>query len=290
MLRFDGKVALVTGAGRGLGRSHALLLAERGAAVVVNDLGADLDGTSATATPASDVVAEIVATGGRAVANFDSVATAPEAIVAAAVEAFGRLDIIVNNAGFEQPKAFGRSTLDDIRRHLEVHFLGTAGVTLAAWPYLVVSGVGRVVNTTSATVYGMANLTGYGAAKAAIFGFTRSLAIDGADVGVKANCVAPGAGTRMAAASDTSDEVKAFMQEHMPPSLVSPVVAYLAHEECAVSGETLCAAGGKVSRMFLGETDGFADVELAVEIVQARLADALDPASFNVIERVVLPA
>jgi NAD(P)-dependent dehydrogenase (short-subunit alcohol dehydrogenase family) len=288
MLRFDGKVALITGAGRGLGRAHAMLLAGRGAAVLVNDLGADLDGTHTSAAPAHEVVAEITAAGGRAVANFDSVATSPEAIVAAAVDTFGRLDIVVNNAGFEQPVPFGKSTLDDIRRHLDVHFLGTAGVTLAAWPHLVASGSGRVVNTTSATVYGMANRTGYGAAKAAIFGFTRSLAIDGAEAGVKANCVAPGAGTRMADASDTPDEMKAYMRERMPPSLVSQVVAYLAHEQCAISGETLAAAGGKVSRMTLGETNGFTDISLTPETVRARLAEALDPSSFRVFEHVML--
>ena len=290
MLQFDGKLAIVTGGGRGLGRAHALLLAERGAAVVVNDLGAGLDGKKSAETPADEVVAEIQAAGGRAIANTDSVAVAPEAIVAAAVDAFGRVDIVVNNAGFELPRAFRESRLQDIRDHVEVHFFGTAGVTLAAWPHLIESGAGRVVNTTSATVYGMANRTGYGAAKAAIFGFTRSLAVEGAEVGIKVNNIAPGAGTRMSDGNENSDELKAYMRAQMPPALVSPVVAYLAHEECAITGETLAAGGGKVSRMTLGETAGFAEVPLTLEIVQKRIDEALDPSSFKVFNRVQLPA
>lgn len=288
MLRFDGKVALVTGAGRGLGRAYALLLAERGAAVVVNDLGADLSGSSSSSAPANGVVAEITAAGGRAVTNLDSVAAAPRAIVDAAVRAFGQLDIVVNNAGFDQSVPFGETSLADIRRHMDVHFFGTAGVTAAAWPELVRSGAGRVVSITSSNVYGLGGRTGYGAAKAAILGFTRSLAIDGAQHGIKANCVAPGAHTRMAEASDAPGAMKAIMKERMPPSLVAPVVAYLAHEDCVLSGETLVAAGGRVARMTLGETAGFTDVSLTPETVQVRLEEALDTATFEVRERVVL--
>jgi NAD(P)-dependent dehydrogenase (short-subunit alcohol dehydrogenase family) len=289
MLRLDGKAAIVTGAGRGLGRAHALLLAERGAAVLVNDLGAGLDGVPTDETPAAEVVAEIQSAGGRAAVNGDSVATDPEAIIAAALDAFGRIDVVVNNAGFERPKPFGECTVEDIRNHLDVHFIGTAGVTLAAWPHLIASGAGRIVNTTSATVYGLANRTHYGAAKAAILGFTRSLAIEGAEFGIKANAIAPGAATRMAEATDTSATVKAYMREHMPPSLVSPAVVYLAHEECAVSGETLVVAGGKVSRMMLGETAGITDAQLTPETVEKRLSEVLDTTSFELRTRVQLP-
>ena len=288
-MRFDDRVAVVTGAGRGLGRAHARLLAERGAAVVVNDVGSTVDGRGAERSPAQDVVDEITAAGGRAVASTASVTTEPEAIVAAAVEAFGRLDIVVNNAGIERPQEFGDTTMADFRDHFDVHLFGTVGVTRAAWPHLVASGAGRVVNTTSATVFGLANRTHYGAAKAAILGFTRSLAVDGERYGVKANCVAPGAGTRMSDANEIPEATKAFLREHMPPELVAPVVVYLAHVDCALTGETLMAAGGKVNRMVLAQNDGITDTALLPETVAEQLATILDGGPLQVVDRVQLP-
>lgn len=291
LMRFDGRVALVTGAGRGIGRAHAKLLAQRGAAVVVNDIGAELDGSGASSRPADDVVAEIETSGGRAVANYDSVASpeGPAAMIGAAIDHFGRLDVVINNAGFENPKPFGESQLDDIRSHFEVHFFGTAAVTMAAWPHLVASGAGRVVNTTSATVYGLANRTGYGAAKGAIFAFTRSLALDGAESGIKANCIAPGAGTRMADNSDTSEEVKAYMRQAMPPELVAPAALFLAHESCSLNGETLVVQGGRVARMALCENEGYVGDDLTVEAVRDNLTTILDAASAHILPRVILP-
>ncbi|HEY6533478.1 MAG TPA: SDR family NAD(P)-dependent oxidoreductase [Acidimicrobiales bacterium] len=287
-MRLDGRVAIVTGAGRGIGRAHAMLLAERGAAVVVNDSGVNLLGTEPSPEVANAVAAEIISAGGRAAASTASVADDPESVVATAVDAFGGVDVVVNNAGVNIRGPFGETTLDDFRHHISVHLYGAVGVTLAAWPHLVASGVGRVVNTTSSTIFGIANRTAYSAAKGAIFGFTRSLAVDGEPYGVKANCVAPAAGTRMSLASDMSEAILARMRDEMPPELVAPLVAYLAHEDCAVTGETLSVVAGKVTRIALGETAGFTDAHLTPEVVRDRIDEALDPSSLQVIDRVIV--
>ncbi|WP_216893517.1 SDR family NAD(P)-dependent oxidoreductase [Nocardia alni] len=279
MLSFDGRVAIVTGSGRGLGASHAKFLASRGAAVVVNDLGGSAQGTGADRTPAEQVVAEIVAAGGRAVANFDSVTDAPEGIVRTAIDAFGRLDILVNNAGINQVHAFDAGILPSIRKHMEVHFFGTAGVTAAAWPHLIESGSGRVVNTTSPTLIGFPEQTPYVSAKGAIFAFTRTLAFEAQEVGIKVNAIAPTAATRMSDEADLPDDFKQFMRDNLPTSLVSPVVAYLAHQECAVNGEVLQAQGGEVQRLVLGFNKGFTSKELTPELIQQHLDEILDPAT-----------
>ncbi|MBF6245720.1 SDR family NAD(P)-dependent oxidoreductase [Nocardia elegans] len=279
MLSFDGRVAIVTGSGRGLGASHAKFLASRGAAVVINDLGGSAQGSGADTTPAEEVVAEIVAAGGRAVANFDSVTENPEGIVQTAIDAFGRLDILVNNAGINRVHAFGPDILPSIRQHMEVHFFGTAGVTAAAWPHLIESGSGRVVNTTSPTLIGFPQQTPYVSAKGAIFAFTRTLAIEAEEVGIKVNAIAPTAATRMSDEADISEEFKQFMRDNLPTSLVSPVVAYLAHQDCAINGEVIQAQGGEVQRLVLGFNTGFTSKELTPELVQQHLDEILDPAT-----------
>ncbi|WP_063012007.1 SDR family NAD(P)-dependent oxidoreductase [Nocardia kruczakiae] len=279
MLSFDGRVAVVTGSGRGLGASHAKFLASRGAAVVINDLGGSAQGTGASSAPAEDVVAEIIAAGGRAVANFDSVTENPEGIVRAAIDAFGRLDILVNNAGINKVQSFGPDVLASIRQHMEVHFFGTAGVTAAAWPHLIESGSGRVVNTTSPTLIGFPQQTPYVSAKGAIFAFTRTLAFEAQEVGIKVNAIAPTAATRMSDEADLPEEFKQFMRDNLPTSLVSPVVAYLAHEECAINGEVLQAQGGEVQRLVLGFNDGFTSKDLTPELVQQHIGQILDPAT-----------
>ncbi|WP_062996841.1 SDR family NAD(P)-dependent oxidoreductase [Nocardia mikamii] len=279
MLSFDGRVAIVTGSGRGLGAAHAKFLASRGAAVVINDLGGSAQGTGADTTPAENVVAEIVAAGGRAVANFDSVTENPQGIVQSAIDAFGRLDILVNNAGINQAQPFGPDILPSIRKHMEVHFFGTAGVTAAAWPHLVNSGAGRVVSTTSPTLIGFPEQTPYVAAKGAIFAFTRTLALEGQEVGIKVNAIAPTAATRMSDEADLPEEFKQFMRDNLPTSLVSPVVAYLAHQECAISGEVLQAQGGEVQRLVLGFNEGFTSKDLTPELVQQHIDQILDPAT-----------
>ena len=279
MVSFEGKVAIVTGAGRGLGASHAKLLASLGASVVVNDLGGSAAGTGASTAPAEEVAADIVAAGGAAVANFDSVSENPEGIVRAAIEAFGRLDIVVNNAGINQAHAFEGDVVASIRKHMDVHFFGTAGVTAAAWPHLVASGSGRVVNTTSPTLMGFPQQTPYVSAKGAILAFTRTLAFEGEELGIKVNAIAPTAASRMSDEADLPEEFKQFMRDNLPASLVSPVVAYLASDECAVNGEVLEAQGGAVKRMVLGFNEGYADKELTADLVGEHIAEILDPAT-----------
>jgi NAD(P)-dependent dehydrogenase (short-subunit alcohol dehydrogenase family) len=281
-IRFDGRVVLVTGAGRGLGRDHALLMAGRGAAVVVNDLGGDVHGDGTATGPADDVVAEIEAAGGAAVASYESVATSEgaAAAVSAALERFGRLDAVVNNAGVQIVKPFTQMTVQDLERHLAVHLVGTFEVTKAAWPHLVASGSGRVVNTTSTASLGITGYTSYSSAKAALIGLTRSLALEGAPHGLHVNAVAPSAATRMTFAEDAGKdipaEVRARMAATSPARLVSPVVAYLAHPSCELNGEILFAGAGRVSRIVLAETTGYAADELDVEDVAANVTAIVD--------------
>jgi NAD(P)-dependent dehydrogenase (short-subunit alcohol dehydrogenase family) len=281
-LRFDDRVAIVTGAGRGLGRDHALLLARRGAAVVVNDLGGDEHGVGASAAPAQEVVAEIVTGGGRAIANHGSVASEDDAqaLVAAAVDAFGRIDIVVNNAGNQIVLPFPTMPVEVLHRHFAVHVAGSFHVTQAAWPHLERSGAGRVVNTTSTASLGITGFLAYSTAKAALIGLTRTLALEGAAAGIKVNAVAPSAATRLAfapdAAGDIPDEVRQTMARTSPAALVSPVVAYLAHESCAFTGEVLFAGAGRVSRIVLAETRGIVDADLTVESVAAGIERVMD--------------
>ncbi|MET9325997.1 SDR family NAD(P)-dependent oxidoreductase [Tsukamurella sp. NPDC003166] len=276
MVSFEGKVAIVTGAGRGLGASHAKLLASLGASVVVNDLGGSATGTGASTAPAEEVVAEIIAAGGRAVANFDSVSENPEGIVASAIDAFGKLDVVVNNAGINQAHAFEGDIMASIRKHMEVHFYGTAGVTAAAWPHLIASGEGRVVNTTSPTLVGFPEQTPYVSAKGAILAFTRTLAFEGAPLGIKINAIAPTAASRMSDEADLPEDFKQFMRDNLPASLVSPVVAYLASAGCAINGEVLETQGGAVKRFVLGLNGGYANTELTADLVGEHIAEILD--------------
>jgi NAD(P)-dependent dehydrogenase (short-subunit alcohol dehydrogenase family) len=199
-LRFDDRVAIVTGAGRGIGRVHARLLAAKGARVVVADLGGEIDGRGSSTAPADAVVGEIRANGGEAVACYGSVADEADvaSIVETALDAFGRLDVVVNNAGIHDPAPFEALSVAQFRRMFDVHFFGTMMVTHAAWPHFVRAGYGRVVNTTSeAMLGGIPHLSSYGAAKGAVFGLTRNLATEGAAHGIRVNALAPRAHTRM---------------------------------------------------------------------------------------------
>ncbi|MGZ4708096.1 MAG: SDR family NAD(P)-dependent oxidoreductase, partial [Acidimicrobiales bacterium] len=260
---FDGRVAVVTGAGRGIGRAHALLLADRGASVVVNDLGGSMDGVGEDAGPASSVADEIVAAGGAAVADSSDVATAAggQALIDAAVERFGRIDIVVNNAGIVRWAGFPEADLDNLERHLAVHGAGSFNTTRAAWPHLVDQGYGRIVMTTSTGMFGLPNNLSYATAKAAVIGLTRSLTTAGAAHGIKINLIAPAAMTRMAGQTDDPADSSGGGPAPMAPDLVAPMVAFLAHEDCPVSGEIYAAGAGRFARIFIASTVGYVHPE-----------------------------
>ncbi len=278
-LGFDGKVAIITGAGGGLGRSHALELAKRGALVVVNDLGGSVDGTGGSETAAQKVVDEIKAAGGEAVANYDSVAT-PEGganIVKTAVDSFGRIDIIINNAGILRDASFKNMTPDQLNPVLDVHLRGAFYVTQPAWSIMRDQGYGRIVNTSSgAGVFGNFGQTNYGAAKMGLVGFTRVLAVEGAKSNIKANAIAPVAKTRM------TEELLGPVADKLGPEFVTPVVTYLAHESCPVSGEVYSVGGGRVARVFVGVTPGFVDHELTPESVRDHFDEIRDEKDYAV--------
>ena len=266
-LSFDGKVAIITGAGGGLGRSHALELARRGAYVVVNDLGGAVDGTGSGTTAAQKVVDEIKAAGGEAVANYDSVAT-PEggrAIVQTALDTWGRIDIIVNNAGILRDASFKNMEPDKVSAVLDVHLRGAFNVTQPAWEHMREQNYGRIVNTSSgAGIFGNFGQTNYGAAKMGLVGLTRVLAVEGARNNIKVNAVAPVAKTRM------TEDLLGPVADKLLPEMVTPVVTWLAHEDVPVSGEVFSVGGGRVARVFIGVTKGIVDPELTAEKVRDR--------------------
>lgn len=254
MIEFRDRVAVVTGAGRGLGAAHARLLAARGAAVVVNDPGVATDGTAAGERPADEVVAAIREAGGVAVSDHASVATPEggEAVVARALDEFGRVDIVVNNAGILRDRAFHNLEWEDLDAVLDVHLKGAFYVTRPAFRLMREAGYGRIVMTSSnAGILGNFGQSNYGAAKMGLIGLMNVLSREGAKYGVAVNAVAPVAGTRM------TSEILGPMAEKLDPGSVAPVVAYLCSEQNPFSGEIWSVAGGTVSRFFIGLTPGF---------------------------------
>ncbi len=286
-LRFGGRVVVVTGAGRGVGRCHALHLAAKGARVIVADYGVGIDGAGTSSEPADDVVREIQESGGEAVACCASVADERGAasIVDAALEAFGRLDAVVNNAGIHDPGLFEELSADQFRAMIDVHYLGTVFVTRAAWPHFVKAGYGRVVNTVSEVMLGgIPELTSYGAAKGAVFGLTRNLATEGQQHGIRVNAIAPRAFTRMSASH--SDKLADYMSmpreamdeinASMPPEMCAPAAAFLAHESCLLNGEVLQIGMGCVSRIAVVNTLGIAKSPLTAEDIAENLDAIMD--------------
>jgi NAD(P)-dependent dehydrogenase (short-subunit alcohol dehydrogenase family) len=282
VLSLDGAVAVVTGAGRGLGRAHALALAARGASVVVNDIGAALDGTSdGGLQPGDAVVAEILAGGGVAIADNNSVATSAggSAVIAAALDQFGRIDIVVNNAGFIRDKAFHKMTDEQLGDVLDVHLKGAVHVTRPAWSHMRDQGYGRVINTSSnAGLLGNFGQANYGAAKMGIVGLTRTLAIEGERYGIKVNAIAPIARTRM------TDEVLGDLADLADPEGVSEVVALLAHPECPVSGEVLSVGVGAIARFVIGRTSGWdSGADFSAEDVLDNIGRIVDVAQIDIL-------
>jgi NAD(P)-dependent dehydrogenase (short-subunit alcohol dehydrogenase family) len=250
-MRFDGRVALVTGAGNGLGRAYAHMLAARGARVVVNDVGAAMDGSGTSEVPARSVVDEIKAAGGEAVADSHSVGEQDGAAAAVqrAIDAFRRIDIVVNNAGYGFSCPFAQYPADKFRRLVDVSFMGAVWVSQAAWPHMQAARYGRIVNTSSASVYGLPGNSAYGAAKAAILGLTRAMALEGAEFGIKCNAISPSAATRGVAAFPPSP-LRDFLIDYLPPERAAVAVGYLAHEDCVLNGECIVSGGGDHGRGF----------------------------------------
>ncbi|BBY15651.1 SDR family NAD(P)-dependent oxidoreductase [Mycolicibacterium litorale] len=294
-LRFDDQVAVVTGAGRGLGRAYAMLLAARGARVVVNDLGGSVTGDGSGEGPAAAAAREIAARGGEAVPDTHTVAT-PEggrAVIDTALDAWGRVDILVNNAGTVDPAPFEDITDDRLRGLIDVHLKGAFFVTRPAWKVMRSRGYGRVVNTCSAAgIFGAQRMANYGAAKTGLIGFTRVLAAESAGTDITVNAIAPIAATRMLdhSLSDVTDpvqrtavdEVMAPFLDALDPALVAPVVAFLAHRDCPVNGEIFTVGGGHVAQFFIGRTRGYRHPNLSIEDVRAHLDEIKDRTDYTV--------
>jgi NAD(P)-dependent dehydrogenase (short-subunit alcohol dehydrogenase family) len=252
--------------------------------VVVNDLGRSLDGTVSSDSPAQQVVDEITSAGGRASADLHDVST-PEgaaAMVATAVEAFGRLDIVVNNAGIVGKSDFPDTTLDDLQRHIAVHQLGVFNVTKAAWPVMTGQGYGRVVIVVSSALYGIKGVLAYSSAKGGAFGMARGLAQIGPENGIKVNMIAPIALTRMSTTGSLSADELAARREALAPEKVAEAVTVLAHEQCPCDGEILVAAGDRIARMFLAETPGITRPGITAEDILAGWDDICDERGYTV--------
>ncbi len=275
-LRFDDRVAVVTGAGRGLGRAYAQLLAARGAKVVVNDVGGALDGNGIDTGPAEQVVGEITAAGGEAVACSASVATREggESIINTALEHYGSIDILVHNAGNVRRGSLKDMSYQDFDAVLDVHLRGAFHVVRPAFPVMCEAGYGRIVLTSSiGGLYGNHNVANYAAAKAGVIGLSNVAALEGAADGVRCNVIVPAAVTRMADGIDTS------AYPPMGADLVAPVVGWLAHESCSVTGELFIALAGRVARAVIAESQGVCRPHWTVEDVGSHLDAIRDMAA-----------
>ena len=252
-IRFDDRVAIVTGAGGGLGRTYALEFARRGAMVVVNDLGGAADGTGAKASAADQVVKEITEAGGKAVANHDSVATPEggEAIVQSAIDNFGKVDVVINNAGILRDKTFAKLEPADLEIVLDVHLKGAFFVSQPAFRSMKENGYGRFVFTASgAGIFGNFGQSNYGAAKMGLVGLSNVLSVEGAKYNIKCNVIAPIARTRL------TENLLGPLAEALDPECVTPLVTYLASEACEQTHEIYDVGGGRYARIFIGLCEG----------------------------------
>ncbi len=281
-ITFDGRVAIVTGAGGGLGRSYAVEMARRGARVVVNDLGGAVDGTGAGTRAADVVVEEIKAAGGEATASYDSVSS-PEggqAIVQTALDRFGTVDIVINNAGILRDRSFANLTLEEMHGVIDTHLKGAFYVSMPAFRVMKEKGYGRFVHTSSNSgIFGNFGQTNYGAAKAGLVGLSNVLAIEGAKYGILSNVIAPTARTRM------TEDILGPLAEMLDPEQVMPMVVYLASEANQVTHEIFTAGGGRFGRIFIGTNQGwFSGVKVvpSVEEVAAHLDEIRDISEFEI--------
>ncbi len=279
-LSFDGRVALVSGAGRGMGREHARMLAARGAKVVVNSRSAA--GAEETARSISDA-------GGLAVVSIGDVCSPETATsaVGAAIEAFGRIDIVVNNAGIARFKAFGEIDNAEYSMMIDTHMGGAWHLSKAAWPHMVAQNYGRIVMISSlAGLYGLESSAHYCAAKAGVFGLAQGLAREGEPLGILVNTINTGAFTDMTSAINDDQEWLAYMEDYMPAAAVAPAVAWLCHEDCSANAGYFSACGKRMSEIFLPETMGFAADDYTLESVRDNFTRVRDRAEFTVHENI----
>jgi NAD(P)-dependent dehydrogenase (short-subunit alcohol dehydrogenase family) len=283
---FEGRVAVVTGAGRGLGRAYATLLSELGASVVVNDLGGTKEGTGAAREPAQTVARELVAAGGKAIADGHDVSseTGSQALIDTAVSEFGRVDILVNNAGIVRWGGLPDVAAENLDRHHAVHVRGSFNTVRAAWPQMVEQNYGRIVLTTSTGMFGKEDNLAYAIAKSGTIGMAMAMAVNAGDRNIKVNCIAPAAWTRMGLRGSEESELPPT-PKHMEPELVAPMVAFLAHEDCPVTGQVYGAGAGRCNRIFFAETQGYLHSDLAaltVDVVADHWAEINEQTGYYV--------
>ena len=253
-IRFDDRVVIITGAGGGLGKTYALDMARRGAKVVVNDLGGKADGTGKSTSMADHTVKEIQDAGGTAVANYDSVSTPEggEGIIKTALDEFGQVDVVINNAGILRDKTFAKLTPDELNAVLDVHLKGAFYVSQPAFRAMKDKGYGRFIFTSSAAgIFGNFGQTNYGAAKMGLVGLMHVLSVEGAKYNIKCNAIAPTARTRM------TEDLLGPLAALVDPESVTPIVTYLASESCACTHEIFSCGGGRFARIFVGVTPGW---------------------------------
>ncbi len=282
-LQFDDKVVIITGAGGNpsLGRAYAHYFGGRGARIVVNDLGVGPDGRGVTRANAEAVVEEVRAAGGEAVADLHSVADpdSAEAIVQTAIDNYGRVDVLINNAGVAHMAMFDELSANDMHRMVNVHLEGTIWMCRAVWPHMTRQGYGRIVNTGSAAAWGLTYVSVYGAAKGGIYAFSRNLAVEGAPHNIKVNTLGPAAFGVSVTHSNNESEWTRLFRDHMPPELVAPAVGLLSHDECPCTGKFLQAGGGSVQEAFMGLTVGYSKPDLTDDDLKANWDQVTDRAN-----------